>query len=540
MGPSLVTVANTNTALNPGFANAPNIVLILVDDLRYDALEITGHPFFSSPSIDSIGKEGVVFSSAFVTTSLCSPSRASVLTGRYASRHGIRYNSTSMPANTTTLATVLQEAGYRTAFVGKWHMGTGITGANPQPGFDRWVSFPGQGTYTETVLNVDGVVDTLRSGHLTDYLTDEALDFIEWQDDRPYFLILSHKAVHAPYIAQDRFRGLHSGAEIITPLTYGQSLDSLPEFIKCRLITGIGWQRQYFDVLAGVEESTSRIMQTIRELGQDDNTLVIFTSDNGFLFGEHNLGDKRVAYEESIRIPLLVRYPALFPQGHVIDDLVLNIDLTPTILQAAGVHDHEMFIQGISLVDIVDGIRNRDSFFYEYFQEDGGVRIKCTPSIDAVRTRDFKLITYPNTSERDELYDLRTDPIEAYNEIDNPDFDGVETRLRFALDSLRNVVRQTPSPIVPIVDPILPSVSQNYPNPIHTAATISYDLPRHSDATVTVHDILGRQIKVLVSTTQPAGHHDLSLDAAGLPSGIYFYRLQAGDYVETKRMVVVK
>ena len=185
----------------------PNIVFILIDDQRYDAFSFAGHPFLETPHLDSLANEGVVFENAFVTTSLCSPSRASILTGQYAHSHQVIANRTPLDRNTPTFATELEKAGYDTAFVGKWHLGA--PDDSPRPGFRRWVSFPGQGAYNDQKLNIDGKhVET--HDYTTDRLTDYAVEFIEAPRDRPFLLYLSHKAVHAPFIPADRHQGSYS------------------------------------------------------------------------------------------------------------------------------------------------------------------------------------------------------------------------------------------------------------------------------------------------------------------------------------------
>lgn len=385
----------------PG-ARRPNVVLILGDDHRFDALGCAGHPWIRTPQLDRLAREGVRYTNAFVTTSLCSPSRASILCGLYAHNHGVlRNEDTDLPLRIPTLGTLLQAAGYRTGFVGKWHQ---ARSSRPRPGWDRWVSFKGQGDYERNTLNVDGKW-VLSRDYVTDALTDHALRFLEESPDGPFCLVLAHKATHAPFVPAPRHRGLYADA----PAAASDAFDP----------------RAYARTLAGIDESTGRILDQLDSRHRLDDTLVIYASDNGFMADDRGDGwyDKRLPYEPAIRIPLLVRYPARFAPGTVVDAMALNLDLLPTVLTTCG----------IAATTPLDGqdlaASPRASFLYEYFPADAAV-----PPVIALRTAAWKYIFYPRNPELpDELYHVTDDPQETTNRAADPTCAQTRDDLRQAL-----------------------------------------------------------------------------------------------------------
>ena len=306
---------------SPG-AQPKNVIFVLVDDLRYDALGYMGHPWIETPHLDALAKGGVQMRNAFVTTALCSPSRASILTGQYAHRHRVVDNINPAPPGTIFFPQYLQQAGYDTAFIGKWHMG-GASDA-PQPGFDRWVSFRGQGTYLpdKNGLNVDGKAVPQR-GYITDELTDYALDWLKQRRaDRPFFLYLSHKAVHSDFTPADRHKGRYTDKPFTAPKTMADTPENYagkPMWVRNQRNSFHGvdfpyhsaldiadYYRRYAETLLAVDDSVGRVMALLRDRGLLDSTIVMFMGDNGFAFGEHGLIDKRTAYEASMRVPLLM------------------------------------------------------------------------------------------------------------------------------------------------------------------------------------------------------------------------------------------
>ena len=414
-----------------GIDGRPNFVFVLTDDQRWDSLSATGHPFARTPNMDRLVREGARFSNAFVTTSLCSPSRASFLTGQYAHTHGVRDNFADIRPTAWTFPRALQEAGYETGFFGKWHMGYEKDEA--RPGFDRWVSFKGQGPYFDPELNIDGSREVVR-GYTNDLLSDYASEWIRQRGDKPFLAYLSHKAVHNPRTPAPRHEKLYEDAEYPLPSSYNDGYDNKPAWQAARRKSRTGvdgglarhdgllaeYVRETQRTLKSVDEGLGKILRTLEEAGRLDNTVVIFAGDNGFFFGEHGFINKRAAYEESIRIPFVVRYPKLIEGGTTVDAMTLNIDLAPSILDLAGVAPpEELNMQGLSWKPLLTGDRQslRDSWLYEYFYEP---RFAPTPSMQGVRTERWKYVRYPNLDEVDELYDLANDPAEMSNLAGDP------------------------------------------------------------------------------------------------------------------------
>lgn len=407
-------------------AGAPNIVFMLIDDLRFDALGVLGHPFVETPHLDAIARGGVICENAFVTSSLCSPSRASILTGQYAHTHGVLDNVTPMPENTPLFPVVLQQAGYDTCFTGKWHMGGESDG--PQPGFNHWVSFKGQGVYVDPVFNINGKQEK-QSGYVTDLITDRAVEFIGRERTSPFFLYVSHKAVHAEFHPADRHRDCYRDKAWPRPESMADTEENYrgkPEWVRRQRKSWHGvdgmyndtvdydtFTRRYTETLRAVDDSAGRIMDALREKGVLENTLFVFTSDNGFQFGEHGLIDKRTMYEASIRVPLLAHCPALIPAGSRCSGMVLNIDFAPTFIEAAGLPVPEN-IQGASFLKLLKGENTpwRGAFLYEYFWERS---FPQTPTVLGVRTDTHKLMQYHGVWDCYEMYDLENDPDEMNN-----------------------------------------------------------------------------------------------------------------------------
>jgi N-acetylglucosamine-6-sulfatase len=451
-------LAGAGRAVEPEFslprlpgAQPRNVVLILADDHRYDALGFMGHPFLKTPRMDELAAGGVHMRDAFVTTSLCSPSRASILTGQYMHKHRVVDNNNPAPPGTIFFPQYLQAAGYETAFVGKWHMG-GASDA-PRPGFDHWVSFRGQGHYyppgPRWTLNVNGE-SVPQKGYITDELTDYALDWLEGRDGKkPFFLYLSHKAVHAEFYPAERHKDLYSDVEIEEPATQAntsENYEGKPMWVKNQRNSWHGvdfpyhsdlnvkeYYRNYCRTLAAVDDSVGRVVDWLKEKSLDESTLVIYMGDNGFLFGEHGLIDKRNAYEESMRVPMICRCPELFPGGSVSEGVVANIDIAPTILAAAGLATPE-HMDGRSFVDVAAGKQDaknwRPGLLYEYYWE---WNFPHTPTMFAWRTDQYKFITYLGIWDTDELYDLENDPQETNNLIRDPAHRETVQRMRQAL-----------------------------------------------------------------------------------------------------------
>jgi N-acetylglucosamine-6-sulfatase len=458
----------------PGGANGagsrPNIILVLIDDMRWDEYGAAGHPYAETPHIDRLAAEGVTFTNAFHAVPLCSPNRASILTGQYPSRHGIIDNVARNLAShgLETFPLALQEAGYETAFVGKWHMGNDPT---PRPGFDYWVGLPGQGRIIDPVLYEDGGLATVP-GYVTDVLTDRTLAFIEAEHDRPFFVMLSHKAIHPDakqlddgsvdldypmvFIPADRHAGRHDDAVFPRRANVPDSIggigsDAVRHALGVRAseditrtfgrdfldpLTGEETIRRRAEMLLSVDEGVGRIVASLEARGILDETLILFTSDNGYFFGEHGFSiERRMPYEESIRNPLLIRYAPLVDAGSRADGLALSIDIAPTLLEIGGaeIGDH---IQGRSLVPLLSGDTAgwRRSVLVEFYTYENPMPWLVDMDYRAVRTDRWKYIHW--THHPPELYDLQADSLETRNLIGEARFAGVADSLRGELGRL--------------------------------------------------------------------------------------------------------
>ena len=418
-----------------------NVVFILSDDHRYDALSFLGHQFAETPHLDSLATNGVHFKNAFVTTSLCSPSRASILTGLYTFRHRVIDNNRLVPPGTLFFPQYLQQAGYATGFVGKWHMGGHHD--DPRPGFDFWVSFKGQGHYLppapDYTLNVNGK-RVKQDGYITSVLTDYALEFLEQQReaDRPFFLYLSHKAVHANFTPEEKYDGRFQGKAFARPASEAPVVGNSRNLPRWLLDQRNSWHgvdfpyhsqldieqyyKRYCESLCSVDDSVGAVLEQLRSMGILDQTLVVYMGDNGFMFGEHGLIDKRVAYETSIRVPMLMQCPELFPGGTVVEQMVANIDIAPTVMEAMGLKKPP-HMDGASIIDLARGqdVPWRDAFLYVYYWEKN---FPQSPTVFSLRTDRFKYSSYYGLWDVDELYDLQADPDEQVNLIHDPAFHG--------------------------------------------------------------------------------------------------------------------
>jgi N-acetylglucosamine-6-sulfatase len=421
-------------------ARPPNIVFILTDDQRFDELGFM-NPILATPHMDALARDGVHFANAFVTTSLCSPSRASILSGQLMRNHGVVDNNGPLPPGLELFPARLRDAGYQTAFVGKWHMGGAIR--EPRPEFDYWVSFPGQGNYYPTnafgepaLLNVNGT-EVRQRGYITDELTDYALEFLDGRDPtRPFLLYLSHKAVHATFEPAERHRDQYAAATISLGSPPAPDADA-PMWVRNQRNSWHGsefpyhselplaeFMRQYHRTLSAVDESVGTLRAWLENHGLTEETVVILMGDNGFLFGEHGLIDKRNAYEESMRVPLLVAAPGRYVAGQTVRQLVANIDIAPTLLTLAGLSVPEHY-DGMSFAHLpgVPGSAGgavaswRDALVYEYYWE---FNYPQTPTVFALRTERYKYIQYHGVWDTEELFDLQADPGETTNLIEDP------------------------------------------------------------------------------------------------------------------------
>jgi N-acetylglucosamine-6-sulfatase len=412
-----------------------NVVFILSDDHRHDFMSFMkgAPPFLRTPNMDRMAREGAHVQNAFVTTALCSPSRASILTGQYAHRHGIVDNSSPIPKGTTFFPQHLQRAGYRTAYFGKWHMGE--VDDLPQPGFDHWVSFRGQGVYENPLLNINGERRKF-DGYTTDILTDQAIEWLEQhrsrERDRPFFLYLSHKAVHAEFIPAPRHRGRYAAAAIPYPETMANTEANYrgkPRWVREQRYSWHGVEhlyhgamnfdsffRNYCETLLALDDSVGRVLDHLTAAGLSSSTLVVYMSDNGFVLGEHGLIDKRHAYEESMRVPMLAWAPGTIKPGSKVAQVVRNIDVAPTMLELAGAKaPGDMDGRSVLRAILGEPVSWEGELLYEYYWE---YAFPHTPTTFALRGDRYKFIYYPGVWDVQELYDLEADPGERTNLID--------------------------------------------------------------------------------------------------------------------------
>jgi arylsulfatase A-like enzyme len=416
----------------------PNFLFIVTDDQRWDALGVVQReqgrrarfPWFQTPHLDRLASEGARFRNAFVVHSLCSPSRAAFLSGQYGHRNGGVDNSTHFPANAMNQAALLRDAGYQTAYIGKFHMAF----QKERPGFDTIASYTSQGEYYGATFLVNG--EPIKpSGWLDDAATDYALDYIRSHAaGQPWMMVLGYKSAHTPRLPPARARTRFAG-ESVKPALSAQVMPVYGRGQRAFLGEDIGkpvetdtdsqgsddYLLNYFRCLSAVDDNVGRVLALLDELHLATSTVVVFAGDNGYFLGEHGgLADKRSAYEESMRIPLLLRYPPLVKRGTKVDEMVLNIDMAPTFLELAGMQPPKA-MQGASWVPLFRGQRKawREAFLFEYFFE---ANLPATPAMLAVRTPTAKLIVYPEHPEWIEFFDLRADPYEMRNQATNPKY----------------------------------------------------------------------------------------------------------------------
>ena len=418
----------------------PNIIFLLTDDHRADALGCAGNTIIQTPNIDDLAANGVRFTNAFVTTSICACSRASIFTGQWTARHGIiDFNTHFTPqVLAQTYPMLLRSAGYRIGFIGKY--GVGLEKDLPIDKYDYWRGFPGQGKYEHTDENGN-------YKHLTQIMGDQAVEFLQASSkDQPFCLSVSFKAPHVQdgdprqFVYDRAHAGLYKDALIPVPKTADPKyFDALPEFLRdsearrrweIRFPTPEKFQESvkgYYRLITGVDIVIGQIRAELSRLGFDDNTVIIFTGDNGFYLGEYGLAGKWFPHELSIRVPLIVYDPAApkSRRGLTLDQMALNVDIAPTILQIAGLKPPAQ-MQGQSLLPLLRGKRPkwRTEFFYEHPFEHETI----AKSI-ALRTRRYKYARYTDY-DYEEIYDLKTDPDEINNLAKDP-------RRRKTLESLR-------------------------------------------------------------------------------------------------------
>lgn len=458
---AVIQQSNASLSLEKaGNVKPRNIVFILTDDHRYDALGfLHTQTFIETPNLDKIAAGGAYLPNAFVTTALCSPSRASILTGLYAHKHQVIDNNNPVSPQLIFFSQYLQKSGYKTGLFGKWHMGGGK--ADPQRGFDEWVSFPGQGNYLpdDKGLNVNGK-KVAQKGYITDELTRYAIDWLNTLDKKkPFMLYLSHKGVHSDFVPPDRYKNDYKDDFFKQPSTMALGThEGQPMWVHNQRNSWHGvefpyhsnldigeYYKRYARTLKGVDESVGAVMASLKENGLLESTLIVYMGDNGFLFGEHGLIDKRNAYEESMRVPMLAYCPEIIKPGTVIKDVVANIDVAPTLLEAAGLKA-PAYMDGKSFMPQLLGksIPWRDGLLYEYYWERN---FPQTPTMHALRGNKYKYIHYQGIWDTDELYNIEKDPQESKNLINDSSLTSVVKTMN---DQLFDILKQSNGMYMPL------------------------------------------------------------------------------------------
>lgn len=462
-------------------AKGPNVLLILCDDLRPDALGCYGSKHVKTPHIDLLAAEGVRYANTFCTTSLCSPSRASILTGLYAHAHTVTNNFSELPARLTHFPARLREHGYSTGYIGKWHMGE--ENDEPRPGFDYFVTHKGQGSYFDTTFNLNGKERKVVKGYYTTVVTDMALDWLKQQHgkEKPWCLMLGHKAPHSFYTPEEKYAHAFDDVKVPYPATAFQ-LDDKPSWMKHRINTWHGiygplfeWRKKfpdsspagvkdfenmvhgYWGTILSVDDSVARLRSWLADSGVLEDTVILFMGDNGLLEGEHGMVDKRTAHEPSMRIPLIMRAGAM-GRGKVVQEQVLTVDVAPTVLELCGAPALSG-IHGRSLVKLTQSgdAEWRKSVVYHYNFEK---QFPYTPNVRALRTERWKFIRYPEgdgspDSQLAELYDLEKDPMERTNLAVDSAYAERVSELRDTLTSELKALGLTPETDIMPVRPVL-------------------------------------------------------------------------------------
>jgi arylsulfatase A-like enzyme len=469
-------------------SDRPNFLFVMSDDHAAHAISAYGSRINRTPNLDRIATGGMRFDACCCTNSICTPSRAAILTGTYNHVNGVTTLDTHMDNTLTTFPKLLHRAGYQTAVVGKWHLGHGP--AHDPTGFDFWRVLPGQGHYHDPVMLGPGpngsheVVE--RGGYVTDLITDDCLEWLDRRDpDRPFMLLCHHKAPHRRWEPSREHFTMFDDVDIPEPETMWDDhatraavvramrmrlmdLDPITD-LKAPVPPGLSeddeirWRYQryikdYLRVIASVDDNVGRLLDWLDANGLAERTVVVYTSDQGFFLGDHGWFDKRLMYEESLAMPFMVRFPALVEPGTVCDELALNVDVAPTFLELAGV-DVPPEVQGRSLVPLLRGETPPDwrgSMYYRYWMHRDGAH--AVPAHYGVRTRTHKLICYyndplgqegargPADPVEWELFDLVTDPLETTNVIADGHYDAVRAELEAELARLQAELGDTPHP----------------------------------------------------------------------------------------------
>jgi arylsulfatase A-like enzyme len=430
-------------------APRPNFVIMMCDDQRWDAMSLAGNTVLKTPNMDRIGREGVVFKNAFVVNSLCGPSRASILTGTYSHTNGVIDNKgkVDIKPEIPFMPDALRAAGYEVAFCGKSHQKSALRDRK----WDYYFGYKGQGRYTNPII-AEGTdaKDQEYPGWMDDVVTDKAIGWLKSRKEKPFCLFLFFKACHRSWVRPARLTDLYSDVTVPKPALFDDAGVGKPDaFLKADNKIG-GFKdvadyqkfiKDYYTTIVGADENVGRVLETLKSMGKEEDTMVLHTGDNGFFLGEWQRFDKRFMHEVSIRVPMVVRYPRMIKPGSVCERMVLNIDIAPTLLELAGAtSSNPGFIQGRSWVPLFKdpGAEFRKDWLYEYFEYPAEHSVR---KHRGVRTDTWKLIHYYEAPEEFELYDLAKDPTEKDNLYGKPEVAEQTAKLKARLEELRKETR---------------------------------------------------------------------------------------------------
>ncbi|VTR98827.1 sulfatase family protein [Tuwongella immobilis] len=423
-------------------ADRPNLLIMMTDDQRADALSCAGNPVLRTPNLDRIAGEGARFRNMFVTNALCAPSRATLLTGLYSHSHGVTDNrGRIVPQSIPMVSDLLRKAGYEVAFCGKSHQGNALRDRE----WDHYFGYRGQGNYLKPMV-AEGTKgkDLPRDGWMDDVITDDAIAWMKQPHEKPFAMFLFFKAPHRSWTPPPRHKDLFNNVTIPLPKLWDADRNAKTQaFAKADNRIGDfadvkdfqSYVKDYYRTIVGVDDNVGKVFAALEANKQLDSTAILFTSDNGFFQGEWKAFDKRFMHEPSIRVPLLMRYPAKIKAGSLIDPMVLNVDIAPTLLDLAGLPVPES-MQGRSVVPLFAGTPAdwRKDWLYEYFEYPAEHNVR---KHRGVRTDTHKLIHYYESPEEWELYDLSKDPDELHNLYRKPGMEALTTQLKQRIVDLR-------------------------------------------------------------------------------------------------------
>lgn len=431
----------------------PNLIFFLGEGQRWDALSLAGHPILKTPNHDRIAREGVNFRNGFVTNALCAPARAVALTGMYSHSTGALGNrNVPIPPSIPLFTELLHKAGYEVAVCGKVHVGNGVR----ERYWDYYLGYNAPDTHYYIPKMFEGTNGNITGphdyhGYVDDVVTDKALEWLKQKREKPFCLLLWFQAPHAPFYRARRHLDLYNGVSIAKPATFDDDRNDYAGKPRCfaEAYNKIGTTllgsdcprsleelvKDYCAGLVAVDENIGKVFNWLTESGQLDDTAILHSSDHGFFLGEWRMYDKRFMHEPSIRVPTMIRYPKMFPAGRVVDEMVLNLDIAPTLLEIAGVEIPKN-MQGRSMVKLAKGGDPgwRKDWLYEYYEYPGSQQVKPHRG---VRTERYKFIHYYQDPEEFEMYDLQKDPGERNNLYSDAKHAGLRKELTARLAALR-------------------------------------------------------------------------------------------------------